>query len=162
MTNNSETELFLLSNGRYIVDPEVSARMFAIKERRPDESYKMSSTGYSWNESGMAELFSECYENNTRFCPETRCWFSYYNGAWRRDTGSLLVAEKIKEFARLMVLYCLEIEDEERKKEYLKFVSKMGDRRFRDRIQKDAASVNPIPLPHGQPSHPSTSHTRRA
>ena len=32
----------------------------------------------------------------------------------------------------------------ERRSEYLKFIMKMGDRRFRDRLMKDAASVMPI------------------
>ena len=51
----------------------------------------------------MAELFSECYKNDTRYCPEAKSWFTYSEGAWRKDTGSLLVAEKIKEFCRLML-----------------------------------------------------------
>lgn len=38
-----------------------------------------------------------------------------------------------------MALYCGEIQDEEARKNYMKFVSKMGDRRFRDRLMKDAA-----------------------
>ena len=92
----------------------------------------------------MAELFSECYKNDTRYCPEAKSWFTYSEGAWRKDTGSLLVAEKIKEFCRLMALYCGEIANEERRTEYMKFIVKMGDRRFRDRLMKDAASVLPI------------------
>lgn len=141
-----EKELFQLASGKYILDEEVSRKMFKIKERCPENSHPISGTGYSWDESGMAELFSECYENDTRFCPEARSWFTYSAGAWRKDVGALLVAEKIKEFSRLMALYCGEISNEERRSEYLKFVSKMGDRRFRERMMKDAASVNPIPI----------------
>lgn len=136
--------LFQLSNGRYILDEEVSRKMFLIKEKHPETSHQISSTGYSWDESGMAELFSECYENDARYCPEAKCWFTYSEGAWRKDIGSLLVAEKIKEFCRLMALYCGEISHEERRRDYMKFISKMGDRRFRDRLMKDAASVKPI------------------
>ena len=138
-------ELFQLANGRYIMDTAQSEKMFYIKSKRPEESHPMGGIGYSWDESGMAELFSECYENDTRYCPEMKCWFTYDKGAWRRDTGSLLVSEKIKEFSRLMALYCGEIPNEERRSDYMKFISKMGDRRFRDRLMKDAASVNPIP-----------------
>ena len=43
-----------------------------------------------------------------------------------------------------MALYCGEIANEERRSEYMKFIVKMGDRRFRDRLMKDAASVLPI------------------
>ena len=38
-----------------------------------------------------------------------------------------------------MALYCGEIADEEKRKQYMAFVAKMGDRRFRDRMMKDAA-----------------------
>lgn len=137
-------ELFQLSNGRYIMDEAQSRVMFQIKEAQPEHSHPISGTGYSWDESGMAELFSECYKNDTRYCPEAKSWFTYSEGAWRKDTGSLLVAEKIKEFCRLMALYCGEIANEERRSEYMKFIVKMGDRRFRDRLMKDAASVLPI------------------
>ena len=139
-----EQALFQLSNGRYIMDEAQSRVMFQIKEAQPEHSHPISGTGYSWDESGMAELFSECYKNDTRYCPEAKSWFTYSEGAWRKDTGSLLVAEKIKEFCRLMALYCGEIANEERRSEYMKFIVKMGDRRFRDRLMKDAASVLPI------------------
>lgn len=139
-----EQALFQLSNGRYIMDEAQSRVMFQIKEAQPEHSHPISGTGYSWDESGMAELFSECYKNDTRYCPEAKSWFTYSEGAWRKDTGSLLVAEKIKEFCRLMALYCGEIANEERRTEYMKFIVKMGDRRFRDRLMKDAASVLPI------------------
>ena len=144
LNEEQEPELFQLSNGRYIMDEDQSRKMFYIKEAQPERSHQASGTGYSWDESGMAELFSECYQNDTRYCPEAKCWFTYSEGAWRKDTGSLLVAEKIKEFCRLMALYCGEITHEERRMEYMKFIVKMGDRRFRDRLMKDAASVMPI------------------
>ena len=144
MTAPEEQALFQLSNGRYIMDEAQSRVMFQIKEAQPEHSHPISGTGYSWDESGMAELFSECYKNDTRYCPEAKSWFTYSEGAWRKDTGSLLVAEKIKEFCRLMALYCGEITNEERRTEYMKFIVKMGDRRFRDRLMKDAASVLPI------------------
>ena len=134
-------ELFQLSNGRYIMDPEQSRKMYLIKEAQPERSHPISGTGYSWDEPGMAELFSECYRNDTRYCPEVKSWYTYSDGAWRKDTGALLVAEKIKEFYRLMSLYCGEIANEERRAAYMKFVLKMGDRRFRDRLMKDAAGI---------------------
>lgn len=136
-------ELFRLKNGQYIISEALSKKMFYIKQVHP-ESKQLDNSGYSWDESGMAELFSECYENDTRFCPESKSWYTYDNGCWKKDVGSLLVAERIKEFTRLMLLYCGEITDEEKRKEYFKFISKMGDRRFRDRLMKDATGVKPI------------------
>lgn len=132
-------ELFQLSNGRYITSEEISRKMFYIKSIHPELPYQENSTGYSWDEAGMADLFSECYQNDTRFCPEAKSWYTYNSGEWQKDVGSLLVSAKIKEFVRLMALYCGEISDEEKRKEYMGFVSRMGDRRFRDRLMKDAA-----------------------
>lgn len=136
---NTPEELFQLSNGRYIISKSLSEKMQYIKQTQPERSYQDDNSGYSWDEAGMADLFSECYQNDTRFCPEAKCWYTYSDGAWRKDVGSLLVSSKIKEFCRLMVLYCGEITDTERRTDYLKFVNKMGDRRFRDRLVKDAA-----------------------
>lgn len=132
-------ELFQLSNGRYITSEEISKKMYYIKSVRPELSYQEDSTGYSWDEAGMADLFSECYQNDTRYCAEAKSWFTYDSGRWQKDVGSLLVAAKIKEFIRLMALYCGEIADDEKRKQYMSFVAKMGDRRFRDRLMKDAA-----------------------
>lgn len=132
-------ELFQLHDGRYVTSPELSEKMKIIKEAQPEAPHN-DSTGYSWDENGMADLFSECYENDTRYCAEAKSWYTYADGRWQKDIGSLLVAAKIKEFVRLMALYCGEIRDDEVRKRYMGFVTKMGDRRFRDRIMKDAAS----------------------
>lgn len=132
-------ELFQLSNQRYIASIEISEKMFYIKSVHPELPYQENNTGYSWDEAGMADLFSECYSHDTRFCPEAKSWYTYDCGKWQKDVGSLLIAAKIKEFVRLMALYCGEIPDEEKRKQYMNFVAKMGDRRFRDRLMKDAA-----------------------
>lgn len=130
-------ELFRLRDGRYIASEEISEKMFKIKSIRP-EAFQDGSSGYSWDESGMAELFSECYSGDTRYCPERKSWYTYDGGRWVKDADALLVSAKIREFVRLMVLYCGEIEDEDKRKAFLAFTSRMGDRRFRDRLMKDA------------------------
>lgn len=141
---SESTELFQLHNGRYIASEAISDKMRYIKSVHP-EYPPVDSTGYSWDEAGMADLFAECYMHDTRFCPEMKSWLTFFEGRWLVDTGSLLVAADIKEFVRLMALYCGEIEDEDKRKAYMGFVMKMGDRRFRDRIMKDAADVMRIP-----------------
>ena len=133
-------ELFQLKNGRYIASEEISEKMAYIKKVHP-EYPPVEDTGYSWDEAGMADLFAECYTHSTRYCPERKSWMSWSDGRWITDTGALVVAANIKEFVRLMALYCGEIEDEDKRKAYMAFVAKMGDRRFRDRIMKDAADV---------------------
>lgn len=134
-----EPEYFTLSNGRTINSAEVSEVMREIVEKAPERSHPLSGTGYSWDESGMAQLFSELYNKSTRYCPEAKSWYTYSEGAWRKDIGALLVSAKIKEFYQLMALYCGEIANEERRTAYMKFIVKLGDRRFRDRMLKDAS-----------------------
>lgn len=111
-------ELFQLSNGRYITSEDISRKLYYIKDHHPETAYQDDSTGYSWDEAGMADLFSECYQNDTRYCPEAKSWYTYETGKWHKDVGALLVSAKIKEFVRLMALYCGEITDEEKRKDY--------------------------------------------
>ncbi|MDO4845821.1 MAG: phage/plasmid primase, P4 family [Oscillospiraceae bacterium] len=135
-------ELYRLNDGRVIQDKDISDKMFKLEEKLSGQGRKIGE-GYVWDEKDMAELFADCYENDTRFCPEAKSWFTYKDGAWRKDVEALLVAEKVKEFVRLLILYGVEVEEGERA-DYLKRVAKMGGRRWREQLVKDAASVNPI------------------
>ena len=135
MTN--DRELFELRNGRIILDEELSGKMYTIKSHHPEKADETSS-GFEWSEMGMANLFGILYNKEARYCTEHKSWYTYHEGAWRKDEGGILVSEKIKDFVRLMILYCGEITDDELRKAYTSFVNKMGDRRMRDRILKDA------------------------
>ena len=130
-------ELFELHNGRVIMDEDLSEKMYLIKQYHPEKA-DAESSGFEWSEMGMANLFGMLYPNEARYCPEHKSWYTYFEGAWRKDEGAILVSEKIKDFVRLMILYCGEIEDDDVRKKYTGFINKMGDRRMRDRILKDA------------------------
>ena len=130
-------ELFILRNGRTVLDEELSEKLFQIKQFHP-ESASADSTGFEWNDFGMANLFSEVYSQEARYCAEHKSWYTYSDGAWRKDEGGILAGEKLKDFVRLMLLYCGEISDDELRKNYTTFVNKMGDQRMRGRILKDA------------------------
>lgn len=132
-----DRELFELSNGRCIMDEDLSDKMYMIKSYHPERADETSS-GFEWSEMGMANLFGVLYNKEARYCAEHKSWFTYHEGAWRKDEGAILVSEKIKDFVRLMILYCGEITDDDTRKAYIKFVNSMGDRRMRDRILKDA------------------------
>lgn len=133
----TDRELFELKNGRIIMDEDLSDKMYTIKSFHPERADEASS-GFEWSEMGMANLFGVIYNKEVRYCPEHKSWYTYHEGAWRKDEGSILVSEKIKDFVRLMILYCGEITDDDLRKSYTKFVNSMGDRRMRDRILKDA------------------------
>ena len=131
---------FFLRNGNAIADEDMAQKICMIKEFAPENrpDGESLSSGFEWNEIGMANLFSELYRNEARYCPENKSWYTYHKGAWRRDEGAILVSEKLKDFVRCMVIYCGEIVDDDKRKAYSKFVNSMGDRRMRDRILKDA------------------------
>ena len=133
------TEFFQLSNGQYIMSEYSSRRFQSIVEAHPDYNYE-----YRWDEMSMAELFAEIYKDDTRYCTEHKCWYTYTGNVWERDLGSLVASERMKEFTRLLHLYSGEIQDEDRGKEFKTFTAKLGDRRARDRMLKDACSVFPI------------------
>ena len=133
----NDRELFELRNGRVIMDEDLSEKMYIIKSHHP-EKIDETSSGFEWSEMGMANLFGMLYNREARYCTEHKSWYTYHEGAWRKDEGAILVSEKIKDFVRLMILYCGEITDDELRKAYTAFVNKMGDRRMRDRILKDA------------------------
>ena len=138
------TEPFDLGNGLYVDDLNLAAKLYYISSQHPEQRQR-TDTGFSWDEMGMGQLFAECYKHNTRKCPEAKSWFTYDRGVWRRDVGDTLVSEKIKEFVRLMTLYCLTIKDEDIKSKYTKFIARLGDRRIRTRLKDDAGEVYPIP-----------------
>ena len=119
-----------------------TSRLEIIRQCNPAQN--PDKTRYTWDERGMGLLFAEAYRDALRYCPERKTWYAYADGRWQPDAGTLLCAEQIKAFSRLMTLYCAEIEDDSLRQAYTSFVAKMGDRRFRDRIAKDAASVFPI------------------
>lgn len=130
-------ELFQLRNGRMVLDEMISEKMYSIKDLHP-ESYDDNSTGFEWNDFGMACLFGQLYRSEARYCMEHKSWYTYFDGAWRKDEGGILVGEKLKDFVRMMLLYCGEIEDDEKRKNFTTFINKMGDQRMRTRILRDA------------------------
>lgn len=129
---------YTLKDGRSLEDPRLVAKLRIIISASPEQSRL---DGYPWDECGMATLFAECYSDDTRYCPEQKTWYTYANGAWRKDVGSILVSAKLKEFYLLLTIYRSEIynESDEKTVEFFKFVSKLGGRSFRERLLKDCA-----------------------
>lgn len=131
------SEYFELIDGRVVTDEKLARRLNIIAQEKP-ESKSVTDTGYEWDERGMAELFGLCYSDECRYCAEKKTWFVYYDGKWQRDDNGLFTMGKLTEFTRLLTLYVPCIEDSNTREAYMKFVAKLGDRRLRDRIMKDA------------------------
>lgn len=129
-------ELFTTASGRTVTDERLSRKMYALVAAKPEQV-----DGYEWNEMGMADLFGDLYKAEVLYCAEHKSWYSYNKGAWRKDEGAILVSEKLKEFVRLLHIYTGEIGNEDIRKKFFEYVQKLGDRRVRDRIIKDASGV---------------------
>lgn len=135
----AQEEQYTLKNGKTIVNSSVAGKFAYISSRHPEISNTVNGVGYAWNESGMAQLFAETYEEEVKYCPQKKTWFTYYKGAWRVDSNNTLVSGKITEFYQMLMLYCGQIEDDDLRKRFIKFAGSFGDRRLRDRLLKDAA-----------------------
>lgn len=136
----STNGFFETRTGRVIDDVNLSNKILKIADLHP-ETLDATMSAYEWNEMGMAELFAEIYTDEARYCIEFKTWYTYYDGVWHKDVGAVMVSEKIKEFVRLMTIYCGEITDEEKRNAYIKFIAKLGDRSMRDKICKDAQGL---------------------
>ncbi len=143
MENVEELEGYQFPNGMILSDDILLPRFEYILASKPAEQHT-DSLGYSWSEGGLAQLFIETYKDCTRYCPEKKSWYSYKDGKWQKDIGSLIVSDRVKEFCQLLELYSWTIKDDDTKQKYKKFLMKTGDRRFRDRLIKDAMDVLPI------------------
>lgn len=130
-----KSNIFALKGGQYLLDPEHSKVFSILIKTQPHTTTK-------WDEMAMAELFAKCYRYNTMYCPEAKQWYSYDGSVWVRDIGSIIASERLKDFTRLMQLYSTEVSDED----YQKFTAKLGDRRVRDRVLKDAQSEATISI----------------
>ena len=144
---DEQDEIFQFSDGTCFIDERLGRKMFIIKDAEPEITRTKEGLRYQWDEGGMADLFAQCYLEENRYCPERKSWYSYDNGVWEKDVQSLIVSRKILEFVRLLTLYCGEIQDDELRKKFFGFVNKMGDRRFRDRVLKDAAGCEELVIP---------------
>lgn len=121
-------------------DPNVESKYQAICDLKPHLRSRDGTLPIEWNELGMSDAFSQVFGNECRYVPEWKSWVVYDGIKWSKDEQGILVGEKIKLFTRLLSVYAREITDGT-KEDYVKFVNKIEDRRYRNRIKDDAAGV---------------------
>ena len=133
-------DLLQLKDGRFFLDEEQSNIYQKIIDAQPHYSNQ-----YSWSELSMADLFADCYRHNTRYCPDTKCWYVYDGTIWVKDNGDILVNDRLKEFVRLLTIYAHDLSANNiNVEDYRKFVAKLSDRRARNRMITDAQSESCI------------------
>lgn len=101
---------------------------------------------YGLNQIGLGNLFADCFKNLCRFCPETKNWFIYNGRVWREDVGGMVSSQ----YAKSLLYYLFDcrkfIENDEQRDAWLKYVAKNLERKYRDIMLKDAASVHYISI----------------
>lgn len=99
------------------------------------------SKNYSLDDKGMSNLFMDIYKNNIRFNNTANEWY-YYNGkVWIEDCKSMIVSQKAKEFSDILIIYASEINNEDTKINFLKYVCKFGNFKYRETLIKDSKSI---------------------
>jgi len=105
---------------------------------------------YPWNDIGMGNLFADTYKGISRYVPEAKAWYIYDGRKWKKDEENMIVAEQAKSLTDYM-LECSRLLDDEgyggkSKDDWIKFVAKMRDLKYRTVMLKDAASVYPVSI----------------
>ncbi len=136
-------KLFQTDNGRIVMREDYSAKMNIIESARPERA-DSGIYQYEWDERGVSELFALCYNDLARYCQENSSWYTYSKGKWVRDEHGLFTMGKLVEFTRLLTLYANGIEDSSTREKYLKFCSKLGNRKFRENILRDATNKDAL------------------
>lgn len=121
-------------------EDEHKAKLDKLKELHPESYSAEYFMLYGRDEIGLAQLFSDVYENDTRFCPDANAWYTYTDGVWKSDRKGVLAAKKLMDFARLLTMYAMGISDEDKRTEYMKFCVKLTARSTREKVLKDAST----------------------
>lgn len=134
---------YVLKNGKCITDQDACIKLDMLDKEHP-YTPKENSTGYTWDEMGLADLFMLLYKDKLLYCKEAKSWYVYDGKRWAQDLGNLQANEKMKEFFSLMFIYCDELKETEVTKAYTKTVHKFSTKTYREKILKDASSVSPV------------------
>ena len=104
----------------------------------------MPEQNYSWDDKGMGRLFAELFRNECRFNVTAKEWFHYNGKIWELDAISMEALQKAKQLSDALLIYAANLEDERTKTEYVKFVSRYGQLKYRTTMINDARSEYPF------------------
>ncbi len=101
---------------------------------------------YNWSDSGNGRLFADVFKDKVRYVPERKKWFYFDGSHWCEDLESLKTMELCKELADALISYAINITDEHKRIEYVKYYNKWSARRNREILIKDARSIYPLSM----------------
>lgn len=125
-----------------IIVPAAAATEFGME--RLKELDPMDTAQYPWTDIGAGRIFADYYKDVLRFVPERKTWFFYESGIWQKDTGGLRAMKYCMELADLMYAFALEVQDEDKRRAYMKYVARWQSHTNRVNILKDAQVHHPI------------------
>lgn len=96
------------------------------------------------NDVGTSNLFIDSFADELVYCADVCDWFYWTGKNWERDT-ILKRNEMIKELYKYAISYIFKQKlDIDKQSELLKYYNKLADKNLRDKIIKDAMSIQPI------------------
>jgi putative DNA primase/helicase len=99
-----ETERRVLHNGATIENRELETLFERVLELNP----QYDTFNYSRDDIGTANLFSEAYDNDIRYCPQNKSWYIWDNHRWVRQIDDGVVSERMQQLLNLLKLYIRE------------------------------------------------------
>lgn len=63
---------------------------------------------YTWDDIGIANLMSDAFEKQIRFCPQNGLWY-IWDGRWEKQGEDGIIMDKLQTLTSLLLLYCKEI-----------------------------------------------------
>lgn len=85
-----------------IADEEMSRIMFLLMRLTPHKS-----SVYTWDDLGMANLISDCYENQLCYCPQNQNWY-VWSGRWVKQPEDGLLYDRLETVLNLLLIYVKE------------------------------------------------------
>lgn len=110
-----------------------------IKKFNPHSNPK-----YSTTDNGSGRLFSDIVRGQARYVASRKSWFIYDGTRWTPDEGNMATMEMCKVIGDALTHYAFAIQDENERKQYLKYTLRWMTRNYRKTILDDAASVYSI------------------
>ena len=87
-----------------INDAEMSDIMFQLMELTPHKS-----SVYTWDDLGLANLMSDCYDSKICYCPQNQSWY-IWSGRWIKQPEDGLLYDRLETVLNLLLMYTKEQE----------------------------------------------------
>ena len=126
------------SKREYAIKAKIKANEGIVSKLIELDAYRK----YSLDDKGFGALFAEVFKDTCRYNATAKEWYFYNGKVWTRDEGSMRTLNKAKELADGLLIYATTIEEEKQKQNYIDYVSKLGQLRFRETMVKDSRDIH--------------------